>query len=119
MEAIVHKFNRNYIDHYASDCPKRVVSVVVLGKRIFLEHKSIFDGRGTHYGETEEQYTLIRDAQRCRQLESRFVEICNLDTRIVRLVFKSQSKSIIRGGSFSHNGPWREFRDGLCRGALE
>ena len=108
MEAIEHTFtkNCNTDGHFAADCPQRVVSVVVGGKRHFLEHTHIYDGRGSHMGQTQDEITLIQDPERCCNLRSCFVKRCDLDARIVRMVIKSPTKSIIRGGSDGENGPW-------------
>jgi len=121
MKAIMHTFlkNGNTDGHFAHDCPECVVSVVVGGKRLFLYYEYIFDGRGTHWGQTQEECTLVQDHGRRVDLRSCFVEKCDFDPRIVRLVLKSSSKSIVRGGDSSGVGPWREHRDGCYGNALE
>ena len=116
---LVSAYVPSHVHEWGFRVTKEVFLVQVSDRWIFVEREFVYDNRGTHMGETQECLTIIQDQKRISFLYWKYLGECEVDTRTIRALLKSTSKSIIRSGS-EHYGhpivgePWQEHRDGHC-----
>lgn len=110
METKIHteKFKRNH--HWASIIPHWVISFVVDGRRLFFRHSIAVDRRGSHYGDTCESLTLIKNPTEYRRLRKQFVRRSDIDDSVILALKASKTKCLYRG---DEKNKWRESRGGL------
>jgi hypothetical protein len=108
MEIKVHteKFEKNH--HWASCNPHRVISFKVGERRLFFHHGIAVDNRGSHYGETCEGLSLIKNPREYKRLRKQFVRKEEFDDLVVKALEKSNTKSLSRFYmSYEENGSER------------
>jgi len=68
MEIKIHseKFKRDH--HWASIIPNWIISFKVGDRRLFFRHSIAVDRRGTHYGDTCEHLSLIKNPREYQRL---------------------------------------------------
>lgn len=109
METKIHKERFEKCHHWASIIPHWVVSFVVHGRRLFFRHSIAVDRRGTHYGDTCESLTLIKNPTEYRRLRKQFVRRGSMDDSVIKALEASKTKCLYRGDEKSK---WRESKDG-------
>jgi hypothetical protein len=98
MKATLHKsFKKDYGDGIAS---MKIISVVINGKEVFMENESLFDIRGTHYGHTQESWTLVTSPSQCAGYSQKNLGVIHVSPRAVHALLKCKTGSIFNGGHF-------------------
>lgn len=108
------KLHASQREEYASGIEKetRVISINVNGKRLVLMHSYWFDCRGSHYGETEEEYNLVQDHEKRKKFLKKYRgKICISDD-VVAAIAKSESHCVAKQSSYDNEGVWEAVIDG-------
>ncbi len=118
MEIKIHseKFERH--SHRATVIPHRIISFKVGGRRLFFHHSVAVDRRGTHYGDTCESLTLIKNPNEYKRLRKQFVRKGQLGDEAIRALGASRTKCLGRAGGLDfpvEDSKWYERFGFRCR----
>ena len=116
MEIKIHTEKFKACHHEASVIPYRVISFKVGSQRLFFHHSIAVDRRGSHYGDTCESLSLIKNPREYRRLRKQFVRRGTIGDDVIKALTASRSKSLYRGGDESSidKSKWSEIVEGRC-----
>ncbi len=116
MEIKVHteKFKRCH--YWASVIPNKIISFMVGNRRLFFHHELAVDRRGTHYGDSCEHLSLIKNPTEYKRLRKQFVRRDIFDDNVIKALESSKTKCLYRSGDISDIGSskWNELKGGRC-----
>ena len=117
MEIKIHTERFKAERHWATVIPCRVISFKVDNRRLFFKHEIAVDRRGTHYGETCEWLSLIKNPTEYRRLRKLFVRRGTIDEDVIFALEASRTKCLYRSGSLDspiEENKWYELFQGRC-----
>ena len=96
MEIKIHTEEMKRSPFCGTMCPRRVISFIVGGRRLFFLHIITVDRRGTHYGDDSEELILIKNPNKYKRLRKSFVRRSSLGDDILKSLDESSTKSLRR-----------------------
>lgn len=115
MEIKIHSERFKIDHHWASVIPFRVISFKVGSRRLFFNHMVAVDRRGSHYGETCESLSLIKNPRDYLRLRKQFVRRESIGDDVIKALTVSRSKCLYRQGGLEspvEKNKWGESVEG-------
>ena len=115
MEIKIHSERFKTDHHWASVIPFRIISFKVEGRRLFFNHMVAVDRRGSHYGETCESLSLIKNPRDYLRLRKQFVRRETIGDDVIKALAVSRSKCLYRQGGLEfpvEKNKWGESVEG-------
>lgn len=118
METKIHTERFKADQHWATVIPYRVISFKVGSRRLFFRHSIAVDRRGTHYGQTCESLSLIKNPSEYKHLRKQFVRRGTIGEDVILALKVSSTKCLYRQGDLDfpvEKDKWGESFRGRCR----